>query len=1144
MKFNSTHVYGKKSHIPLRVLMMINLAFGWLIPTTKRQIIMRVNLIVVLLIAGFLQVSANGFAQKITLQKNNISLEDVFKEIRKQSGYNVLCDAQILKGAKKISVALHDSSIDAVLEEVFNGLPVEYTIANKTIVVKKSNLNANDEAKRYDVAARKLQEMVKIVGTVKDTIGRPLVGVSITIKGTRMGTSTDLNGNFVLEAPKNASLMISYISFVTQEIQVNNRSSINIILKEDNSILSEVAVVGFGQQRKVSLVGAQSTVSAKDLQVPAANLTNTLAGKLSGVVSVQRTSEPGYDNADIWIRGISTFSQGLSKPLVLVDGTPREMANVDPEDIENFTVLKDASATAIYGVRGANGVIIINTKKGAPSKPKIAFRYYEGATSFTKLPEFADGPTFMRMSNEAITNRGGQPLYSDAAIQTTIDGTDPDLHPNVDWMKELFRDYGHQRRANINVSGGSDRATYYIGTSYFDETGMYKTDETIKYNNNTGYKRYNLTSNVSVKPTNTTTLALGVQGYLANANYPATAQGTIFENAYFVTPILHPIRYSDGKIPDVRSGTLQNPYALMTETGYANQWRNQLFSNLRVTQDLPFILDGLSATAMFSFDVYNYTSMRRTKTPDTYIATGRDADGNLQFDQTAIGERFLSFGRNSIGDRTIYVEGALNYNKSFGKHDVGGLLLYNQSDKVDSQAANFINSLPFRFLGVSGRATYGYDNRYFVEGNFGYNGAENFAPNKRYGFFPSFGLGWVISEESFFGSLKDHVQMAKIRFSHGLVGNSLIDANRRFAYISTIATTTGYSFGKEYNNNYTGYDIGEYGVDVQWETAKKTNLGLDLNILNNALTFQVDYFKEVREGIFLRRSAVPGHLGLQNLPYGNLGMINNEGVDGSFTFNKRWRSFTLQLLGNLTYNRNKIIQNDQPAPTYPWMDQRGRKVGQRFGYQAMGLFETEDQIKNGPLHTGIVKPGDIRFQDVNGDGLINSFDAVPIGYGTIPELVYGFGFSLGYKQFSISTLFQGVGNVDIRMNGEGVMPFQVGLNRGNLLSNIEDRWTIDNPSQDVFYPRLSDGNINSNYQYSTWWLKNGKYLRLKNLQVNYELPKSLTKRIKAGNASIFVSGYNLLTWSPFDFWDVELGDGRGTRYPNVSTYTVGISLNF
>jgi len=1081
------------------------------------------------LIIGLDLTAAQDIRTLISVDASNKNMDQILQEIEKKTNLKFVYDPQVASSSKFHDERFENEAVVSILSQL--GFTAEEKGAN-VIVSRKKTKNVS------------IQQNLTITGTVTDSIGESLAGVSILVKGTNTGTSTDLNGNFVVEAPANATLVFTYMSFRTQEVPVDGRETLTVILEANDSALEEVVVVGFGTQKKISLVGAQSAVTSKELQVPVANLSNALAGRLAGVISVQRTGEPGFDDSDIWIRGISTFSQGLSSPLVLVDGAPREMANVDPEDIESFTVLKDASATAVYGVRGANGVIIINTKKGTPGKPKISFRYYEGVTSFTKLPEFADGPTFMRMSNEALTNRGGQPLYSDEAIKITEEGTDPDLYPNVDWMKELFNDYGSQRRANLNISGGADRATYYVGTSYFDEKGLYKTDDLVRYNSNVGYKRYNLTANIMAKPTNTTKVNLGVQGYLANANYPGSGQGTIFENAYFVTPIIHPVKFSDGKIADVRSGSLQNPYGHLTQTGYANQWRNQLYSNLRVTQDLPFLVEGLSATAMFSFDVYNYTSMRRTRTPDTYLATGRDENGELQFDQTAIGERFLSFARSSQGERTIYLEGGLNYDRSFGKHDVGGMVLYNQSDMINTQASNFLNSLPYRFLGVSARGTYGYDNRYFLEANFGYNGAENFAPGNRFGFFPSVGLGWVASEEKFFEPLREAIQIMKFRFSHGIVGNSQIDANRRFAYMSTIDSKTGYSFGEDMSNNYGGYDVGEYGVTVQWETSRKTNLGLDLTTFNNALNLQLDFFKEHRDGIFLRRSSMPAHLGLQNLPYGNLGIIDNKGIDGSFTFNKRWNDVTLQLLGNLTFNRNEVIENDEAVPTYPWQDRRGRKVGQRFGYRALGLFETVEQIENGPLHPGVVRPGDIQFQDINGDGIINSFDEVPIGYGTIPELVYGFGFSVGYKNFSLSTLFQGVGNVDIRMNGEGVMPFQIGMNRGNLLSNIEDRWTVDNPSQDVFYPRLSDGNVNSNYAYSTWWLKNGRYLRLRNLQLAYNFPEKFINKINADGASIFLSGYNLLTWSPFDFWDVELGDGRGTRYPNTSSYTIGVSIDF
>lgn len=989
------------------------------------------------------------------------------------------------------------------------------------------------------------QQKRAIIGTVFDAFGEPVIGANIVEKETTNGTVTDIDGKFSLLVEENAILQISFIGYHSKEIPAANESSVSVILEEDTQSLDEVVIVGFGTQRKVSTVGSQSAIQADQLQLPVANLTNSLGGRLAGVVSVQRTGEPGFDDSDVWIRGISTFSSGLSKPLVLVDGTPRAMANVDPEDIESFTVLKDASATAVYGVRGANGVVLIKTKSGKAGKPKINFRYYEGISRFTTMPEFADGVTYMRMSNEALTNRGAAPIYSEERIRLTEEGSDPYLYPNVDWIKAIYSDWGSQRRGNLNINGGYEKVRYYVGLSYLDEQGLYKTDPLVNYDNQVFYRRYNLTSNLNIDVTNTTKVEVGVQGYLANANYPGAGQGDIWADIWMVTPVIFPTRYENGYVPDQRAGSLTNPYGSLTETGYANQWRNQLFSNLRVTQDLPFITEGLSITGMFSFDVYNYTSMRRTKRPDSWLAIGRDENGEMMYEQTHEGDRFLSFARSSQGERTIYVESALNYNRDFGKHNVTGMLLYNQSDRLDSQASNFINSLPYRYLGLSGRGTYGYANRYFFEVNFGYNGSENFTPKRRYGFFPSAGLAWVLSEENFLGEIYDVFQMLKVRFSYGKVGNSQIDGNRRFAYITTIDGKTGYNFGRERNNSYGGRGVGEYGVDVTWETALKSNLGFDITTLNNALTLQFDLFKENREGIFLRRGNVPAYLGLQNAPYGNLGIIENKGVDGSFNYTKSFgNDWYVNLLGNLTYSRNTIIENDQPTPTYPWLDQRGRKVGQRFGLIALGLFESEDEINNGPLHPGTVRPGDIKFQDVNGDGRIDDFDRVPIGYGNIPELVYGLGFTLGYKNVALTTLFQGVGNVDIHMSGEGVHPFSVSMSRGNILSNIEDRWTIENPRQDVFYPRLSDGSPNGNYQTSTWWFKNGKYLRLRELQLTYTLPKQWINPIGISNASIYFSGTNLFTLTPFKFWDVELGDGRATRYPTTSVLSLGVNLNF
>lgn len=1114
-----------------------------IIPTSKLTQIMRISCLLwcFLMTSGIVLASFESYGQKelentIRVKFENSSLKEVLEQLQVKHAIPLAYDSEANYLKAKVNYTAN-KKIKFILKDLLEEKKLTYELRHNFIRIIPA-----------PIIATLKQQNVEITGTVVSASGENLAGVSIFVKEQpTIGTTSDLNGKFILSVPTTATIVAQMVGYRNVEVSIGSAKSYTIKLIETEEGIDEVVVVGFGTQKKISLVGAQSTVEAKSLQVPVANLSNALAGRIAGVVSVQRTGEPGFDDSGIWIRGISTFSQGLSEPLVLVDGTPRKMSNVDPEDIESFTVLKDAAATAVYGVRGANGVVIIKTKSGVAGKPKFNFRYYEGLTQFTTLPEFADGITYMHMSNEALTNRGAAPIYSEERIEKTASGEDPYLYPNVNWMDALFNKFGHQRRGNLNISGGSDRATYYVGTSYFDEVGMYKQDKSVNYNQQVGYKRYNLTSNLTVKPSNITKIELGVQGYLANANYPATGQGDIFSNAWMVTPVIHPIMFENGTVPDQRAGSLMNPYAHLTQTGYANQWRNQLFSNLRATQDLPFILDGLSATAMFSFDVYNYTSMRRTKRPSSYLAIGRDENGEMMYEQTHEGDRFLSFSRSSQGERTIYLEGALNYKKGFGKHYTTGMLLFNKSDMLNSQASNLINSLPYRYLGLSGRATYSFADKYFVEANFGYNGSENFAPNHRFGFFPSAGLAWVFSEEDFFSGLKDKLPVAKLRFSHGKVGNSKIlsgSSETRFAYISTIESSTGYSFGKSRGNNFGGYNIGEYGVNVTWETSIKSNIGLDLQTTNNALNLQLDFFKERREGIFIRRGNVPSYVGLQSAPFGNLGIIDNKGFDASLTWNKQFNDMFVQLRGNVTYNRNKIVENDQPAPLYPWLDQRGKKIGQRWGLIALGLFDSEEEIQNGPLHAGTVKPGDIQFQDVNGDGKIDDFDRMPIGYGTIPELVYGFGFSFGYKNWSISSLFQGVGNVDVLMNGEGMMPFSVSMSRGNLLSNIEDRWTVDNPRQDAFYPRLSDGSPNSNYATSTWWVKNGRYLRLKDLQVTYQIPQNVVKSMKLTGANVFFAGYNLFTWSPFKFWDVELGDGRGTRYPNITTYSVGVNVNF
>ena len=1069
---------------------------------------------------------------RISLDLQNVPLKEVFARIEDQSNYIFVYYDSILDASRRVSISVSDQPVGNVLEVLFAGTENTWKLSGRQIVIGKAAAAGKAEK----------QTPLRVMGSVKDTNGEPLIGVTVFVKERpSVGTATDINGNYLIDVQTDDVLEFSYVGYKTQDVAVAGRGLLDIVLEQNDAILDAVEVVGYGVQKKISVIGSQQSIQVKELKVPVANLTQGLAGRVAGLVSVQRTSEPGFDDADIYIRGISTLTASMSAPLTLVDGVPRSFANVDPEDIESFSILKDASATAVYGVRGANGVIIINTKSGSKGRPKFTVRYTEGITTPTKITDFVDGATYMEMSNEASMTRGGGALYSREVIEKTRTHADPYLYPNVDWMDEILRDYSHNRSANVNVSGGSDKAVYYIGLAYYDEDGMYNDTTLSHYNSNTYYPPYNLTTILFFNHTPTTEIKLGIQGYLANANYPASAQSTIFESAYFTQPTYIAPLYPDGKLGAFSGGEL-NPVAELGATGYANQWRSQAYSNLRITQQL---YKGLSITGMFSFDTYNYTSNRFTKSPNTYHATGRDANGNLIYEQTRQGTENLAYSLSAKGDRTIYLEAALNYKNTFGRHDVSGMLLFNQSDEINTKATNVEEALPYRFRGLAGRFTYGFDDRYFAEFNFGYNGSENFTPKNRYGFFPSVGLGWVISNESFFEPLTNVIQYLKVRGTWGQVGNSQI-SGRRFAYLATVtdSSSTSYTFGKNMDQNYGTTAIDEYAVDVTWEVADKTDIGVDMRLLNNKLNLQFDYFKESREGIYLRRSSIPSYVGMINNPYGNIGKVENKGFELSVNYANSWGGdWSLSLMGNYSFNRNKVLEDDSTV-VYPWQNTIGNKVGQRFGLVALGLFESYGEIAASPVQTGDTRPGDIKYKDINGDGKIDEYDKVPIGWGSVPEIMYGFGFSVGWKNLSLTAMFQGAAHVDAMLSGEGVLPFSQGSSRGNLLSNITDRWTEENPRQNAFYPRLSIGNINMNYEESTWWLKDTDYLRLKNIELSYRLPDHWMKRIHLDNARIFIQGVNLLTFSSFKIWDVELGDGRGARYPNIASVSLGVNFNF
>jgi len=994
---------------------------------------------------------------------------------------------------------------------------------------------------------------VEVTGLVKDKTGMLITGASVTEKGTKNAVATTASGLFTIRV-KNASavLVITAVGYSAAELAVITTGNMVVEMDIKAEDLGEVAVVGYGRQKKISVVGSQITVKPDDLKIPVRDLTNALAGRLAGVVAVQRSGEPGYDASSIFIRGVSTFASSPRSPLLVVDGVPdRSINNIDPEDIESFTILKDASATAVFGTRGANGVILVNTKKGKAGKAQINIEANQAWSKFTQLPKFVDAATFMQMYNEGLTMRGRTAQYTSDVIQKHADGTDPDLYPNVNWFKELFNQYGNSNRINLNVRGGSTTANYYISAGYYNEVGMFKRDNVQAYNSAIKFNRYNFTSNVNVDLTKTTKLELGINGFLTNGNYPGIGTSALFSEATRVPPHVVPAVYSNGQAPQYQLGTPQSPYIALTRSGYASEFSNTIRSNIRLRQDLGFWVKGLSITSMFAFDNYSAATLRRTRNVSTFRATGKDVNGNLITSPVSVGSDVLGFSSTTATNRRIYTESALNYSNTFNSvHNVSAMLLFNQSDYVNSNAGDVVSSIPFRLRGLTGRATYGYDNKYFLEGNFGYTGSENFTPNSRYGFFPSVGAGWVVSNEKFFDPVAKVISHFKLRYSYGLSGNS--NTGDRFLFLTQINSGNGYTYGVPGSTiSYSGLQEGQVGSDVTWETSKRHNLGIEVNAFHNELQLIVELFKERREGILIRNYTIPYASGYRadNIPYGNIGITTNKGIDVSLTYTKNFkRSSFISFTGSFNYNQNKNVYDGLPPWQYPWLNRQGHTIDQRFGYIALGLFNDSTEILASPVQSGDVRPGDIKYKDLNGDGIINAYDQTAIGFGAVPRILYGLNFGFGYRGFDLSLFFQGAGLVDFNYaSGFGTTPFSEGATYGNMYSMLTDRWTADTKTSNPrpFYPRLSTNQtITTNYQTSTWWVKRADYIRLKNAELGYNFSVKSLKKFAVSRMRVYVNGTNLFTKSRWKIWDPELGDGRGTSYPNTTMYNVGFRISF
>ena len=984
-------------------------------------------------------------------------------------------------------------------------------------------------------------QTIEVTGMVRDAEKIPLAGVNISVKNVAgLGVITNIDGEYKIKIAPYSTLIFSYIGFETQEVLIkDNMSKIDVTLRESSaSVIDEVVITGTGAQKKITMTGAVSTVDVNVLKSsPTSSLANALAGNVPGVLARQTSGRPGANMSEFWIRGISTFGAG-SGALVLVDGFERSLNEVNVEDIESFSVLKDASATAIYGSRGANGVVLITTKRGKAGKININAKVETSYNTRTMTPDFVDGYTYATMLNESRTTRSQQPMYSQDELRLIQTGLDPDLYPNVDWMDVLLRDGAMTYRANLDISGGGSVARYFVSASYVSEGGMYKTDGKLKdYNTNANYQRWNYRMNVDFDVTKTTMVTVGVSGWLSTQNDPGLGSDALWKSVMGQTPINMPVIFSNGRIPAAGTSERTNPWVIATQTGYYEEWQNVM----------DFITKGLKFTGRFGFDTYNNNYRNHKQWPEQWQAERqRDSNGEIVFKKVA--EKQLMFHESSAsGNRRQFLEAILQYDRRFGDHSVGGTLKYTQDEYVNTQSTAGYDWLPNRHMGLAGRITYGWKYRYMVDFNFGYNGSENFAPGNQFGFFPAYSVAWNIAEEPIIKKNLKWMNMFKLRYSYGKVGSDNIGT--RFPYLELFESRNPYNWG-DYNtpnvdNGQIYKQISSSGVT--WEIATKHDIGVDFSLWDDRFTGTVDYFHETRDGIFMQRQSLPGTLGLSYLtPSANVGKVRSTGFDGNVAFKQDIGNVSLTVRGNFTYSNNKILAADEANSAYPYIRDTGYRVNQAKGLIALGLFKDYDDIRNSPQQTewGTVMPGDIKYKDVNSDGVINDSDRVPIGSTTRPNLIYGFGMSATWKGFDVNLHFQGAGKSSFFIDGFGVRPFSGG-DWGNILTDVVGNyWSLGtNENPDAKYPRLTWQNNSNNNRESTYWLRDGSYLRLKTVEVGYTLPKNISRAILMNNVRIFFIGTNLLTFSKFKLWDPEMGSSNGQQYPLSKMLTLGLTVN-
>ncbi|SFF70339.1 TonB-dependent receptor [Sunxiuqinia elliptica] len=1131
-------------------------------PGRWRKILLTMKLVLFFLFGSLMVVHASSFSQnsKLNLDLKKVSIRSALNEIEEQTDYYFFYNEEEFDVEREVSVSIKDASVSLVLERILQNSGMKYEVVDNYVVIRKQDVGTTQE-RLYD---KKQQGEVplQIRGKVTDGDGQPIPGANVTIQGTLKGTITDNEGYYVIQAKKGDILVFSFIGFEAQTVEVSDKLAIDVTLKEAVTLLEEAVVVGMGSQRKASVIGSISSIKTQELAVPQRSLVSTLSGRIAGATIVQRSGEPGYDNASFWVRGIATLGSNKS-PLVLVDGVERDMTNIAVEEIESISILKDASATAVYGVRAANGVVLVTTRKGVAQKPVVEFKLESGISDLPNMPKFVGGADYARLYNEAF----GQENYSEEYINYLERDVNRFLYPNVNWFDQIFKKWSNNTNANLTIRGGGERARYFISGGFIQDNGNFKDYGLNDYNTNINLKRYNFRSNIDITVTKSTIVNLEIGANLIDIHEPGVGNRShygrwfgspsdeLFYWAYQSTPLSSPVRLPIGREPD---GSIEwgwgapsqvgelNPAERLHGSGYNTRFNTQITSQVVLNQDLSMLVDGLNFKGFFSFDSNNNTIQRRNKLSSTYSVDGVDDDtGDLIVKEVNTGQEFLRYSSSSGANRAIEAKAQLNYDKSFNtNHRVGGMFMYYQRDYIDGTAGSSIMALPYRKQGIAFRGTYSYRDIYFGEFNLGYNGSENFPKDNRFGLFPAGAIGYLISNESFWNS--EVVNLFKIRASVGLVGSDALPNNYRYGYLSTWGNGLG-SYGFGFNPTIIG-GIGEDQIGVSsltWEKGLKKNVGFELGLFENAFSMDVDFFHERRSDILIQRGSMPAVAGLNQTPYANMGVMENQGFETTLELNNSIDKFSYRLYGNFTFTRNKVIEMDEPLMEYEYRMRTGHPLGQRFGLIAEGLFRDQAEIDNSPEQKfGVVRPGDVKYKDINNDGVIDINDETAIGYTNVPEIIYGFGAQLMWRGIDFGVFFRGQARVTYALGGNTFIPFSEGVGKGNVFEKALDRWTEENPDPNAFYPRHSNGRSSNNWQASTRNIYDGSLLRLADMELGYTFDKKLVSRIGLESVRIHVLATNLAVFSHWDMWDPETATPNGNRYPIPRKINFGIRTTF